>query len=153
MKFNAAIPGFHVYKSIWQPKENNLYEMGNMFDIFVIEISNQENGLIVQHFLLEISRFAKCLIDLGAIITTRLSKTHYRKSPILQGDLKALKAEIVKCTKTMKSLENTWKCCMHFTLTHFLDPSLDNEVIVGSFLTNIHGYEELFKVKIISKEK
>ena len=88
--------------------------------IFVIAICNQENGLIVQHFLLKISPFTKCLIDLGAIITATLSKTLYRRSPILQGDLEilyALKAEMVKCTKIMKSLENTWKCCMHFTLT------------------------------------
>ena len=85
-----AVRGFHFFKSIWTPSESEVlsceYEETNPYDIFAIKTC-QENGRIVGHLPMEISRITKYLLDRGARIDAKLSETNYRRSPLVQGGL------------------------------------------------------------------
>ena len=49
-----------------------------------------ENGKekVIGHLPLELSRFTKYLLDLGAIVIVKLNSTHYSRSVVVQGGLK-----------------------------------------------------------------
>ena len=49
-----------------------------------------ENGKekVIGHLPLELSRFTKYLLDLGAIVIVKLNSTHYGRSVVVQGGLK-----------------------------------------------------------------
>ena len=89
VKLSCAIRGYHVYKNVWQPKENETlqcdHESDNDYDLFAIKTCRDAefHSQIVGHLPLEISGFTKFLLDRGATITTTLSITHYRRSPLV----------------------------------------------------------------------
>ena len=89
--FSAAVRGFHVYRDVWKPLENEemecLFERHNLFDMFAIKTCRLEGGQIVGHLPREISRPTKFLLDRGAKVTEQLTGTHYRRSPLFQGGL------------------------------------------------------------------
>ena len=73
-----------------------------------------ENGKeeIVGHLSLELSRFIKYLLDRGAVVTTKLTSTHYRRSLLVQGGLEIPCQVKVEMITTEKSKHN---------LGHYLD--------------------------------
>ena len=87
--FSAAVRGFHVYRDVRKPLENEelecLFERHNLFDMFAIKTCHLEGGQIVGHLPREISRPTKFLLDRGAKVTAQLTGTHYRRSPLFQG--------------------------------------------------------------------
>lgn len=89
--FTAAIRGFHVYRDVWKPEENEKlscsHEAQNLFDMFAIKTYGTTYGKIVGHLPREISRPIKFLLDRGAKVTAQLTSSHYRKSPLFQGGL------------------------------------------------------------------
>ena len=93
VKFSYAIRGYHVYRNNWQPKETETlqcdHESDNDHDLFAIKTCRNAEFYpqIVGHLLLEISRFAKFLLDRGATITATFNSTHHRRSPLMQGGL------------------------------------------------------------------
>ena len=88
--FSAAIRGFHVYRQVWQPVEDErlvcTHETGNAFDLFSIKATNR-HGVLSGHLPREISRPTKFLLDRGASVTATLTDTNYRRSPLFQGGL------------------------------------------------------------------
>ena len=67
--FSAALRGFHVYRSTWQPAEHETltcsHEIENAFGIFAIKICQYGTGVPVDYIPMEISRVAKFLLDRG----------------------------------------------------------------------------------------
>ena len=134
LKFSAAIRGFHCYRRIWSPKENEelncLQEQGNAFDIFAIKTICQ-NGKIVGHLPREISRITKFILDRGARVNAVLTSNHYRRSPLVQGGLEIPCEVTIRMPATIKN---------HMVVERFKE--LLNEVyiepqeeeILGSFL-------------------
>ena len=92
-EFTAAVRGFHYFKSIWQPMENEvldrLFENGNVYDMFAVKTCD-ESGRMVGHLPRELSRITKFIIDRGAKSTAQLLGTHYRRSPLIKGGLESL---------------------------------------------------------------
>ena len=90
VKFSCAIWGCHVYRNVWQPKENETLQCGhesdNDYDLLAIKTCRDAEFhlQIVGHLPLEISRFTKFLLDRGATITAPVSSTHYRGLPLAQ---------------------------------------------------------------------
>ena len=94
VNYDCAVRGYHVYKSIWEPKErqvlscshkeNNIY---NMFAIKTCLIDENGKELTVGHLTLELSRFTKYLLYCGAVVTAKLTSTHYRRSVLVQQGL------------------------------------------------------------------
>ena len=91
VKFSCAIRGYHVYRNVWQPKENETlqcnHESDNDYDLIAIKTCRDAefHPQIVGHLTIEISQFTKFLLDRGATITA--SSAHYRRSSLVQGDL------------------------------------------------------------------
>ena len=89
--FSAAVRGFHVYRDVWKPLENEelecLFERHNLFDMFAIKTCRLEGGQIVGHLPREISRPTKFLLDRGAKVTAQLTGKHYKRSPLFEGGL------------------------------------------------------------------
>ena len=89
-EFLATIRGYHVYRDVWHPEEDEIlscsHEVGNAFDVFAIKATNQR-GIIVGHLSREIPRPSKFLLDRGASIKAILVGTNYRRSPLFQGGL------------------------------------------------------------------
>ena len=89
-EFISAVRGFHVCRQEWHPEQNEelgcSHEVGNVFAIFAIKTTNNDGG-VTGHLPQEISRPTKFLLDRGAQITAILTDTHYRRSPLFQGDL------------------------------------------------------------------
>ena len=92
-QFTAAVRGYHVYRTIWNPEINEKlicnFEPGNEFDMFAIQacILRDHVQVTVGHLPREISRPTKFLLDRGAEVTASLIGTHYRRSPLIQGGL------------------------------------------------------------------
>ena len=80
---SCAIRGYHVYRNVWQPKENETLqcdqESDNDYDLFVIKTCQdaEVHPQIAGHLLLEISWFTKFLPDCGLTMTATLSSMHY----------------------------------------------------------------------------
>ena len=83
--FNAAVCGYHVYRSCWTTQENELLncflERNSPFDMFAIQVCQLETNKRAGHLSTEISRISKFLMDKGAIFQARLTSTHYRRRP------------------------------------------------------------------------
>ena len=69
---------------VWEPKEWQVrscsHEENNIYDIFAIKTClTDENGKeqIVGHLPLELPRFTKYLLDRGAVVTAKLTRTYY----------------------------------------------------------------------------
>ena len=85
------------------------------------------------HLPLEISPFTKYLLDHGATITATLSSTHYRRSLLVQEGLEIPCVVNAKLIGTKKNKEILVKYLEMFQ-THYIEPSSDEDVIMGSFL-------------------
>ena len=94
LAFSAAVRGFHVYRDIRKPLENEelecLFERLNLFDMFAIKTCRLEGGQIVGHLPGEISRPTKFLLERGAKVIAQSTGTHYRRSSLFQGGLEIL---------------------------------------------------------------
>ena len=90
-EFMTAVRGYHYYKTYWNPVCNQrLYcsnEVGKLFDPFVIKVCKND-GEIVGHLSLEISRIMKFLLDRGFTATVHLTSTYYRRYLLIQCGLK-----------------------------------------------------------------
>ena len=95
---------------------------------------------IVQHLPLELSRFIKYLLDRGAVLITKLTSTHYRRSVLVKGGLEIpcqVKAEMIATEKNER------------ILVHYLDLVNKNykylppekDTIVVSFLASENSQE------------
>ena len=86
LEFTAAVRDFHYYKSVWQPKQNEVlrceFENGNTCGMFAAKTVD-DNNRIVRHFSREVSRITKLIIDRGANFQARLIGIHYRSSPLM----------------------------------------------------------------------
>lgn len=135
----AAVRGFHFYKSIWIPEEAEVlsceYEEKNPYDIFAIKTC-QENGRIVGHLPMEISRITKYLIDRGARIDAKLSETHYRRSPLVQGGLEIPCTLIIRMPGTVKSNELIKKYLELFE-ARYEEPQ--EVIVLGTFKANLNN--------------
>ena len=139
VKFCYAIRGYHIYRSVWQPKENETlqcdHESDNDYELFAINTCRDAefHPQIVGHLPLEISRFTKFLLDRGATIIAILSSMHYRRSPLVQGGLEIPCVVNAKLIGTKKNKEILAKY-LEMVQTHSAEPSSDEYVIMGSFL-------------------
>ena len=92
--FNAAVRGFHVYKTNWKPQDIELltctHEEDNPYDTFSMKVCKPDFDEIVRHLPMEISRIIKFIADRGAKCTLKIRGMHYRRSPLVQGGLKFL---------------------------------------------------------------
>ena len=88
-QFSAAVRGFHYYRKSWLPELeqtlNCFHEEGNTSDRFVIKVYEKDKNEIVGHLLIKISQVTKFLLDRGANISAKLTSTHYRRPPLVQG--------------------------------------------------------------------
>ena len=68
-EYTAAVRGYHYFKSISQPNENEVlvcqFENGNNYDMFVIKTCDQR-GTLVDYLPRKLSRITKFIIDRGA---------------------------------------------------------------------------------------
>ena len=80
IEFSIAARGFHYYKKYCDPLESECLDCAhkkeNSYDYFAIKTC-QNDGKIVGHLPMEISRPTKYLIDQGARITATLTSTSY----------------------------------------------------------------------------
>ena len=85
--FNAAVRGYHVYRSNWSPDPDELLvckiEKDNDFDPYAIKVCKIESDMTVRHLPREISRPTENLLLRGADITAKLIGSDYRRSPLL----------------------------------------------------------------------
>ena len=86
-EFLGAVRGFHVYKEIWRPFEEELlkydFENGNLSDIFAIKVCRSaDHGKIIGHLPRVISRPVKFLIECGATVTATARSKNVRRPPL-----------------------------------------------------------------------
>ena len=127
VEYPTAVCGFHVYRSVWQPKESQVlscsHEVGNMYDLLAIKTClEDEHGeeQIVGHLPLELSRFTKYLLDRGASGIAILSTTHYRRSVLVQGGLEIpciVKAKMIRTEKNKRILTRYLELSIYFPKT------------------------------------
>ena len=136
--FSAAVRGFHVYRDVRKPLENEelecLFERHNLFDMFAIKTCHLEGGQIVGHLPREISRPTKFLLDRGAKVTAQLTGTHYRRSPLFQGGVE------IPCLVTVTipgSIKSHMLIQRYQQMVEELYCAPKEEVIMGSFLGQI----------------
>ena len=143
VKFSCAIRGYHVYRNVWQPKENETLqydqESDNDYDLFVTKTCRDAefHPQIARHLPLEISRLTKFLLDLGATITAALSSTHYRRSPLVQGGLEipcVVTAKLIGTKKNKEIFAKHLEMVQTKVQTHFTEPLSDEDIIMGSYL-------------------
>ena len=133
-EFTSAVRGFHFYRQTWNPQEEEvlqcLHEIGNIFDVFAIKTVG-ESGEIVGHLPREISRVSKFLLDRGASIKATLTRTNYRRSPLVQGGLE------IACKVTVRmpgTVRNHLLLDRYTELVSTLYAEPKEEVIIGSYL-------------------
>ena len=54
---------------------------------FAIKVCEKDKNEILGHLPMEISRVTKFLLDRGANVSAKLTSTHYRRSPLVQGGI------------------------------------------------------------------
>ena len=90
LEYTAAVRGYHYFKTIWQPKENEAlvcqFENGNSYDMFAIKTCDQR-GTMVGHLPREVSHFTNFIIDRGATVSVMLAGTHHCRAPLVKGGL------------------------------------------------------------------
>ena len=146
--FSAAVRGFHVYRDVWKPLENEelecLFERHNLFDMFAINTCRLEGGQIVGHLPREISRPTKFLLDRGAKVTAQLTGTHYRRSPLFQGGLE------IPCLVTVtipQSIKGHMLIQRYQQMVEELYCAPKEELIMGNFLEQIVPTEDEPRLK------
>ena len=77
-QFSAAVRGFHYFRKSWIPEPeqtlNCFHEEGNTSDRLAIKVCQKDKNEIVGH-------------DRGANVSAKLTSTHYRRSPLVQGGI------------------------------------------------------------------
>ena len=141
--FSAVVRGFHVYRDVWKPLENEelecLFERHNLFDMFAIKTCRLEGGQIVGYLLREISRPIKFLLDRGTKVRAPLTGTHYRRSPLFQGVLEIL------CLVTVTipgSIKGNILIQRYQQMIEELYCAPKKEMIMGSFLEQMVPTED-----------
>ena len=135
--FSAAVRGFHVYKTCWKPREDELlecvHERENPYDLFSIRVFKPNSPAeIVGHLPMEISRITKFIMDRGAKVTLKISGKHYRRSPLVQGGLEVpCKVKIEMCG----SIVNHLLLVRYESLLKELYIEPKDEEIIGTFLS------------------
>ena len=135
VSFKSAVRGFHVYRNCWNPQENEVlncfHESNNPFDMFAIQVCQQETNKRVGHLPMEISRITKFLINRGARIQATLTSTHYRRSPLVRGCLEIPCEITVQVTNGdhRKELLERYEILLNDL---YLEPVTDD--VVGCFL-------------------
>ena len=135
--FSAAVRGFHVYKSIWQPKEGESlecsHEEDNPYDMFSIKVFKKDfPDTIIGHLPMEISRITKYIMDRGALVKLKIWGKHYRRSPLVQGGLE------IPCRIKITMLGNIVNHLIlekYETLLKELYIEPKEEAIIGTFLS------------------
>ena len=134
IEFQAAVRGFHYYRKYWKPKEGELlfcsHDFGNPFDVFAIKTCTDE-GNIVGHLPREISRASKFLLDGGTVMNAKLSSSHYRRSPLVQGGMEIPCKITVKMRPTIKNCE-ILKRFLDLVTSMYAEPEVP--LILGSIL-------------------
>ena len=104
-QFSAAVRGFHYYRKSWLPEPeqtlNCFHEEGSTFGRFAIKVCEKDKNETVGHLLIEISRVTKFLLGRGANVSAKLTSTHYRISPLVQGGIEIPCVETVSMPGTM----------------------------------------------------
>ncbi len=152
-EFVAAVRGYHVYRNVYQPAQNDVltcsHEFGNQFDMFAIKTTNSQ-GVLCGHLPREISRHTKFLLDRGAIVTATLLDTDYRRSPIFQGGLEIrcnVKVELPRTVIAKRLLER------YEEMIKVLYKEPESPIIVGSFLEKETIQSPLLRLKSKSAAK
>ena len=77
-QFSAAVRGSHYFRKSWIPEPeqtlNCFHEEGNTSDRLAIKVCQKDKNEIVGH-------------DRGANVSAKLTSTHYRRSPLVQGGI------------------------------------------------------------------
>ena len=106
-EFDSAVRGYHYYKQYWEPVENEeldcYHEANNAYDYFAIKTCSRESGTTVGHLPMEIARATYFLLLRGAKIVVKLTATHYRRSPLVQGGLEIPCSVSVDMLLTLKN--------------------------------------------------
>ena len=112
-------------------KRKTIKTKENLFDMLAINTCRLDDGKVVGHLPREISHATKYLLDSGANITSILSSTHYRKSPLFQGGLE------IPCTVKVKlrgNIKGDLLIAKYKEIIEQLYLEPKEEVIVGCFL-------------------
>ena len=134
-EFTSAVRGYHVFRQVWEPYLEEIlscyHKIGNDFDYFSIKTCTGDE-VKVGHLPREISRPTKFLIDRGAVVKSKITSSHYRRSPLLQGGLEIQCIVSVTLPGTVK---NHLLLERYRELVEKLYCQPKDEVIIGSFLT------------------
>ena len=134
-QFSTAVRGFYYYRKSWlpEPKQtlNSLHEEGNTFDRFAVKVFEKDKNDIVGHLPMEISQVTKFLLDRGANVSAKLTSTHYRRSPLVQGSIEIPCVVTVSMPGTVinQLLMERYKQLVE---TLYMEPK--EEEILGTFL-------------------
>ena len=138
-EFTAAVRGYHVFRNIWQPNLEDVllcfHEIGNDFDFFSIKTCTSDE-VTVGHLPREISRPTKFLIDRGAIVKSKITNSHYRRSPLLQG---GLEIQCIVSVTLPGTIKNHLLLDRYKELVEKLYCEPKEEVIIGNFLSPLSG--------------
>ena len=131
LELTADVRGFHVFQKKWKPALNEqlhcLQEPGN--DVFSIKICKPDNTT-VGHLPRKISSPTKFLLGHGAKIVAEIKRSHYRRSPLINGRLEILCKFSLTLSDTIK---NHMFLDRYKELVNKLYCEPKNEVIIGSF--------------------
>ena len=86
--YTAAVRGYHYYKQLWKPAENEELQCYHEKYNYQFAIKTvQKNGETVGHLSREISQVTKFFLDRGVSMHIKFSSSHYRRSPLVQGGM------------------------------------------------------------------
>ena len=135
--FTAAVRGFHYYRKFWKPKENEKldysHEEHNPFDWSTVKTVTGD-GMIVGQLPREISRIINFFLDRGAVMQVELTSKHYRRSPLVKGEMEIACLVRVRIPATLKNTKLTEK---YLELVRETYTKPKNEEILGCFVMNI----------------
>ena len=110
-EIKCASRGFHVYRSMWQPKKGEKLEIqaefANVHDPFAMAVratvkGKLTNSDVVGHIPREISRFCRYFVNYGGKLEGRVRDTKYRRSPIPSGGLEIpITLLVMKCRASL----------------------------------------------------
>ena len=152
-QFSAAVRGFHYYRKSWLPEPeqtlNCFHEEGNTFDRFVIKVFEKDKNEIAGHLPMKISRVTKFLLDRGANVSAKLTSTHYRRSPLVQGGIE------IPCVVTVSmpgTVINQLLMERYKQLVETLYTEPKEEEILGTFL-QLENADEQYLAPVAPKQK
>ena len=156
--FLCGIRGYHEYHIVWTPVLNEILEAKHKFhnchDCYAISVLKCLHGsdTVIGHLPWEISRFTYFIILHGAQVSCRITDTHHRRSPLVQGGLEIQCEVIIKMLVSDQNLlameEYRQLICGNYT-----------EPIDGSFpdvtndIWNNFGHSQTMKLNLTSRKK